>query len=253
MVRAVSARNGRFVRPAVTAALAVGLVATLATPAEAVEGGVDFNVSAKILHGKCTPHGKISDQINWKGGFPQDGIWPKPPPKGHLYICRYKFRLKDDDPHGDYYAAAITTVWTYQGADISRKWPAQTVQSITSDTGSKHNVFGSTAGYTSDKSCSDALSFSLAAGPVSASYSPQVCNEYKVRRVSSDARGAIWRMDKAGGLKVHVTTFVQKVPEGSKPKYDFVVGVPRYKNHWDQARQVKVTKKHLIWKSWSKV
>jgi hypothetical protein len=205
---------------------------------------MSMSVPATILGSGC------STTMSWWGGYPAaTGNWPSKRPKGTVKVCWFKYRLKDQDPNGDYYAVDTKTTWTISEGAAS--YPANMYQSLASSLSSKDNVFDSTGSHTSSTSCSTGVSLSFSIGIASASVSPKVCRTYSFARYSKTSNGSDWSSAKAGGLRVVETGFMQKVPNGLVPKFDFVFGIPRYNNAWYEAGGWWTSSKAIYWVSYS--
>lgn len=224
--------------------VAVVLVAFLLTFANISSSGATAfsGVSTSILGSGCTSR---SSPMKWWGAYPyiSGQTWPK----GTVYVCWTKYRLKDNDPNGDYYAMEAVSQWTYSSGYAAGD--AQMYQLISSSASSKDNVYNSTGSFTASTDCSASFSVGFSVGPFGVSTSEQLCKSYTVSRFSYGSTSMGWTSAKAGKLRTVRTTFVQKVAQGVVPKFTAEFAIPQYYNDWNGSNWVPTS--HLVWTKFS--
>lgn len=234
----ISRRSRRPLR--IAAFLVAPVLALLvALPASAA----DFSTGASIVASGCTSQ---SSPLGYAGGYAYTGVFPSSWAKGTVYVCYTKQRLADSDPNGDYYAMTVTSNWTYSSG--GRNYPARTYQYVASNTVSKDNVYGAPGTMTSSTGCNTAFSVSWGLGPFTARVTPAFCSGYTVSRSAYTAQRANYTSSTAGELTKVETTYSQKVANGTVPRFEAHVAVPRYSHYWNGSQWQ--TTEQFYWVDW---
>jgi hypothetical protein len=181
------------------------------------------SVPATILRSACQGRSTL---IHWRGG---DNNWNTYQlPHGTVVVCYTKYRLGDSDPTGDYYAMEISSEWTLNSQTFYPNDDAVTTQYAISNTGSIDDRYGWTKSFTSSRSCTSPFSVGLNLAIFSITTSPSVCSGYGVSVINPGSTGATWKAGFAGEMREIETTFVQKVPNGTVPKFSLQFRIPYY-------------------------
>ena len=136
----------------------------------------------------------------------------------------------DSDPAFDYYLVYSSSDFTRTAGSANLAAPSY--QQVTSSRTASGNVYGATKPYSSNVSCSTALSVGVSAGPFSATVTPSLCSGYSVTRPSVGPTAASWYAAKAGGVPHMQSTFYQKVPQGTVPIFTVNFYRPTYTHVW---------------------
>ncbi len=199
--------------------LAIALTFSGVVPADAATA----SVSLTIVSSQC------ARDLRWSGENVKNGTsnwWPR----GTVNHCVIKYRLSDSDKAYDYYMVEMVSEYTLTSGH--KELAAEGSHTVTSSIDASGGVYGATKSYTSNASCSQPVTISVAVGPFSVAVSPTVCDGYSIRRDELGAGYAQWAAPRVGGVDSLETVFVQKVPSGKVPKFAALFTRPA----WDHTK-----------------
>jgi hypothetical protein len=155
---------------------------------------------------------------------------PGDDPKGTVFVCWTKYKIPDDDPQADYYAALAESYWTVKQGRPDGKAVAS--QGIRTSVRCRGHVEAGTNASAASPSCAVDLQLPADLGVACADASAEFCKVDKVLPTDG-TRGATWTSANAATLQGLRTAYAEKVPAGTVPTFTYNFTIPLYTKTWN--------------------